>query len=78
MKSSVSIALIVCGASLVLAPFLFNLAAIGITADVMKSTSSDAHFSTGLDKSMQWTASIAGLIMVVLGTAGAVKSKPSC
>jgi hypothetical protein len=77
MKSVVSIALIVCGASLVLAPFLFNLAAVGIAANVMRSTSGDAHFSTGLDKSMQWTASIGGLIMVLLGTVGAFKSKPS-
>ena len=78
MKSSVSIALIVCGALLVLAPFLFNLATVGITAYVMTSTSGRAHLSTGLDKSMQWTASFAGLIMVVSGTVGAFKSKPSC
>lgn len=75
MKSSVSIALIVCGALLVLAPFLFNLAAVHMTADVMKSTSGSAHLSSDLSGSMLWAALFIGLIMVIMGTVGAFKSK---
>ena len=78
MKPSVSIALILCGTALVLAPFFFNLALTGITASVMAGTSRDVHFRTSLDDKMQWTAAIAGLLMVVLGIVGSFRSRPSC
>ena len=75
MKTSISITLIVCGALLVLTPFLFNLAAMQMAADVMKSTSGNTHFSSDLSSVMQWAAFLAGLLMIGRGTVGAVKSK---
>ena len=75
MKSSISITLIICGTLLVLTPFLTNLVLMQVIASVMKSISRDTNLSSDLPKHMQWIACIAGLLMIVMGTRGALKSK---
>jgi len=80
MNSSVSIALIVCGALLVSMPFWVNVAAVHVAASVMMSDSGRAHLSAELSKMepMRWAAFFAGLMMVVIGTVGAFKPKSPC
>ena len=76
MKSSVAVALIICGTVLILAPLIHNAIATGMVAWVMAFTREDVNLTADFPPYYYLACLIAGIAMVVIGVGKAFGSKP--
>jgi hypothetical protein len=75
MKPSVAIALIICGTVLILSPLIHSAVLVGMAAWVMAFTHQDVKLSAHPPNYYYVACLIAGIAMVAIGTARALKSK---
>jgi len=76
MRSSVAVALIICGTVLILAPLIHNAIATGMVAWVMALTGKDVHLTADFPTYYYVACLIVGIAMVVIGIGRAFGSKP--
>jgi len=76
MKTSAAITLIVCGTVLILVPHILNAIGTAQVAHLIEATQKpDVSLNGGLDPAYTTWTIVVGILMIISGVAGALKTK---
>ena len=74
MKSSVAIALIVCGTILVAMPYIHNTIAMGQVTETMAALNKPVNLTADMPKYADPVCMLGGIIMIIVGAIGGLRS----